>query len=63
MSHYRFEFRMPFWPCGVGSTGGGRRVQAGKTVFAQWMDFIPLHEFRRCVNRYGGNYKVSTFSC
>ena len=38
-------------------------MQAGKTVFAQLMDFIPAHEFRRCVNRYGGNYKVSTFTC
>jgi hypothetical protein len=38
-------------------------MQAGKTVFAQLMDFIPPHEFRCCVNRYGGNYKVSTFSC
>jgi hypothetical protein len=27
------------------------------------MDFISPHEFRRCVNRYGGNYKVSTFTC
>src|SRR6202008_227045 len=25
------------------------------------MDFIPAHEFRRCVNRYQGNYKVSRF--
>jgi hypothetical protein len=38
-------------------------MQAGQTVFAQLMDFIPAHEFRRCVNRYGGNYKVSTFTC
>ena len=38
-------------------------MQAGRTIFAQWMDFIPAHEFRRCVNRYGSNYKVSTFSC
>jgi len=30
-------------------------MQAGKTVFAQLMDFIPPHEFRRCVNRYGGS--------
>src|SRR6266478_6220082 len=27
------------------------------------MDFVPTHEFRRCVERYGGNYKVSKFSC
>jgi hypothetical protein len=38
-------------------------MQLGKTVFAQLMDFIPTHEFRRCVNRYQGNYKVSSFSC
>jgi len=38
-------------------------MQAGKTVFAQLMDFIPAHEFRRCVDRYDGNYKVSTFTC
>ncbi len=38
-------------------------MQAGKSIFAQLMDFIPTREFGRCVNRYGGNYKVSTFSC
>ena len=38
-------------------------MHLGKTVFAQLMDLIPGHEFRRCVDRYQGNYKVSTFSC
>jgi hypothetical protein len=38
-------------------------MHLGKTVFAQLMDFIPAHEFRRCVNRYQGNHKVSSFSC
>jgi len=38
-------------------------MNLGKTVFAQLMDFVPTHEFRRCVERYGGNYKVSKFSC
>jgi uncharacterized protein DUF4372/DDE family transposase len=38
-------------------------MHLGKTVFAQLMDFIPAHEFRRCVNRYQGNRKVSSFSC
>src|SRR5437667_8281558 len=38
-------------------------MHLGKTVFAQVMDLIPAHEFRRCVERYQGNYKVSTFSC
>lgn len=35
----------------------------GKTVFAQLMDFIPPHEFHRCINRYRGDYKVTSFSC
>lgn len=27
------------------------------------MDHLPLHTFRRCVNRYRGEYKVQPFSC
>ena len=38
-------------------------MHRGKTVFAQLMDFIPAHDFGRCVNRYQGDYKVSSFSC
>ena len=38
-------------------------MYTGKTVFAQVMDFLPLHEFRKCVKRYRGNYKVKDFSC
>ena len=38
-------------------------MNTGRTVFAQRMDFVPLHEFRRCVRRYRGNYKVQSFSC
>jgi len=38
-------------------------MNRGKTVFAQLLDFVPAHEFRRCVERYQGNYKVSSFSC
>lgn len=33
------------------------------TVFSQMMDFLPLHEFRKCVRRYRGDYKVKSFSC
>jgi len=33
------------------------------TVFSQIMDFLPLHEFRKCVRRYHGDYKVKSFSC
>ncbi|MCP4991497.1 MAG: IS4 family transposase [Colwellia sp.] len=35
----------------------------GKTIFSQLMDFLPMYEFRKCVNRYSGHYKVKTFSC
>ena len=38
-------------------------MNTGKLVFAQVMDFLPLHEFRKCVKRYQGNYKVKDFSC
>jgi hypothetical protein len=38
-------------------------MNTGKTIFAQIMDFLPLHEFRKCVHRYRGNYKVQKFSC
>jgi hypothetical protein len=38
-------------------------MNSGKTVFAQWMDFIPAHEFRGCVARYRGHYRVRSFSC
>jgi len=38
-------------------------MNSGKTVFAQLMDFIPTYEFRRCVARYRGQYRVRRFSC
>ena len=33
------------------------------TVFTQVMDFLPMHAFRRCVERYHGNRKVQSFTC
>jgi hypothetical protein len=36
---------------------------AGRTVFAQLMAHVPQTTFRRCVARYGGDYKASRFSC
>ena len=38
-------------------------MNTGKTVFSQIMDFLPLREFRKCVKRYNGNYKVQRFTC
>ncbi len=38
-------------------------MHSGKIVFSQIMDFLPMYEFRKCVNRYKGNYRVKSFSC
>lgn len=38
-------------------------MNAGRTVLSQLMDFIPRHEFNRCVARYRGHFKVQSFSC
>jgi hypothetical protein len=38
-------------------------MNSGKTIFAQLMDFIPSYDFRKCVARYNGNYKVKSFTC
>ena len=38
-------------------------MYAGKLVFAQLTDLIHPEQFRRCVRRYNGDYKVKTFSC
>jgi len=32
-------------------------------VFAQLMEFLPRHEFNKCVKRYQGDYRVNNFSC
>ena len=38
-------------------------MNIGQTVFSNIMDFVPMYEFRKCVQRYAGNYKVQSFSC
>ena len=35
----------------------------GKTVFNQVIEWVHPEQFRRCVTRYQGNYKVRNFSC
>lgn len=37
-------------------------MYAGKLVFAQLMDHLPLHTFRRCVARYPSRYPTLKFS-
>jgi hypothetical protein len=36
---------------------------AGRLIFKQVMDFMPLPTFRRCVAKYQGDFRVRTFSC
>jgi len=38
-------------------------MNAGKSIFSQLTDFLPSTEFRECVERYRGDYKLKTFSC
>ena len=38
-------------------------MNLGKILFSQLMDFLPTYEFRQCVERYDGNYKIKSFSC
>jgi hypothetical protein len=37
-------------------------MHAGKLVFAQLMEHVPLHTFRRCVAKYPGKYPTLSFS-
>ncbi len=37
-------------------------MNIGRTIFAQVMGHVPLHEFRRCVEQYRGDYKTQRFS-
>jgi len=38
-------------------------MHQGATIFAQIMDFLPKHKFRKCVDRYSGDYHTRSFSC
>ncbi len=38
-------------------------MPAGKSIFSQLTDWIYPEQFRRCVNRYHGNYKIYNFPC
>lgn len=38
-------------------------MNTGKYVLAQLLDWVHPEQFRRCVARYRGDYKVSEFSC
>ena len=38
-------------------------MNLGRTVFSQLTAFLPDREFRRCVERYGGDRRLRGFSC
>ena len=38
-------------------------MHTGRILFSQLMDFLPKHEFNKCVGRYRGNYRVQHFKC
>jgi hypothetical protein len=38
-------------------------MSAEKPIFCQVMDWVHGEQFRRCVNRYQGNYRIRNFSC
>jgi Transposase DDE domain/Domain of unknown function (DUF4372) len=38
-------------------------MRAGKTIFSQVMERIHPEQFRRCVQRYGGNERIRNFPC
>ena len=38
-------------------------MYAGKTLFAQVMDFLPWTSFERIVQRYGGDHRARALTC
>ena len=38
-------------------------MYSGGLVFSQLMDFLPMHQFGRCANRYNDNHYIKHFSC
>ncbi len=38
-------------------------MYSGQIVFAQLMEFLPRHDFSRCVRRYRGDSRNRGFSC
>ena len=61
-----FDFKLlPLWgTIGLLATLVGRQsVNTGRTVFSQFMEFIPTYQFQLCVDRYQGNCYIEDSSC
>lgn len=38
-------------------------MNKGRTIFAQIMSLLPERDFKKCVDRYNGDYRTRNFSC
>ena len=38
-------------------------MNSGKYVFSQLLEFVDRYEFKKCVKRYNGDYRVRDFNC
>ncbi|MFL5385158.1 MAG: DUF4372 domain-containing protein, partial [Longimicrobiaceae bacterium] len=38
-------------------------MNEGRTIFSQLLEHAPHHHFRRCVERYRGNFGIRSFRC
>jgi len=38
-------------------------LEENKTIFSQILDYLPVYDFNKCVNKYQGNYKIKHFTC
>ena len=38
-------------------------MHSGRIIFSQLMNFLPRHEFNKCVRRYQGEHRIRNFSC
>jgi hypothetical protein len=60
----RFQLALKYWPIYFhGFTEKDWPMHTGQTVFSQLIDFLPKKQFDKCVRRYGGNHRTTTFSC
>ncbi len=61
MSFFDFNFLLLFW--GHPAACQLARMNLGRTVFSQLVDFLSTYQFQICVDRYQGNRYVKDFSC
>jgi hypothetical protein len=38
-------------------------MNTGRTILSQLLDFASRYEFDKCVDKYGGNYRVRSYTC